>query len=503
MKSTLTLLAALLLAPPALPAAESITNSVGIKLVPIEPGSFLMGQDGSQTDYDMHKHPGESDRPDWDEKPVHQVVISKPFHIGATEVTVAQYRQFDPAYRADKGLPDEAASGISWNKAVEFCEWLSKKEGKPYRLPTEAEWEYACRAGTTTVFNTGDKLPDGFLPWFTRFGYPKLFTWNYYFPDGKGAPEYLPVGAEGASLKLADDGFVIPDDVVADVDAGTNTLTLTGADAALFEIVDGNALHFKAGAAIDFATNPLLEVTVQVDDTTTGTTPDDSASLSITVTDVNTDTTAPATTVTGPSSPTSANPFTVTVNFGEPVTGFVAGDVVVGNGTVSVVDNGNGVFTLTITATGDGLVTVDIPAGVASDLAGNPNTAAPRLSTLVAAEPLIPAITTLFEFFATHKLFSGRTSLFGPTGGFSIEVRDQYENPVIPLFEVAPGYNGVVPIDLNGLNLTTDEIYNIQLGWGDNDGDILERIALSINGANLKELIKLLPDVISMVISRM
>ena len=53
-----------------LQAAESITNSVGIKLVPIEPGSFLMGQDGPQTDYDMHKHPGESDRPDWDEKPV-------------------------------------------------------------------------------------------------------------------------------------------------------------------------------------------------------------------------------------------------------------------------------------------------------------------------------------------------------------------------------------------------------------------------------------------------
>ena len=50
----------------------------------------------------MHKHPGESDRPDWDEKPVHQVVISKPFHIGATEVTVAQYRQFDPQYRQGK-----------------------------------------------------------------------------------------------------------------------------------------------------------------------------------------------------------------------------------------------------------------------------------------------------------------------------------------------------------------------------------------------------------------
>ncbi len=196
-------------------AAEPVTNSIGMKLMPIQPGTFTMGQDGPQTDYDMEKHPEESDRADWDEKPVHQVKISKPFLIGATEVTIEQYRQFDPEYRQGKGLPDEAANGISWHKAVEFCQWLSQKEGNTYRLPTEAEWEYACRAGTTTVFNTGDKLPDGFLPWFTRFGYPKLFTWNYYFPDGKGAPEYLPVGAEGASLKLAADGFVISDEVVA------------------------------------------------------------------------------------------------------------------------------------------------------------------------------------------------------------------------------------------------------------------------------------------------
>jgi formylglycine-generating enzyme required for sulfatase activity len=174
-------LQAMLLAPLAvLHAAEPITNSIGMKLVRIEAGTFTMGHDGPQTDYLMNKHPGESDRADWDEKPVHRVVISMPFHIGVTEVTVAQYRQFDSAFRAGKGLPDEAASGISWNKAVEFCAWLSKKEGKPYRLPTEAEWEYACRAGTTTVFNTGDKLPDGFLPWYIRFSYPKLE--NTLFP---------------------------------------------------------------------------------------------------------------------------------------------------------------------------------------------------------------------------------------------------------------------------------------------------------------------------------
>lgn len=192
-----------------------ITNSIGIKLVRIEPGTFTMGQDGPQTDYRMKHHPGESDRPDWDEKPVHKVVISKPFHIGSTEVTVEQYRQFDPAYRAGRGLPDEAASGISWNKAVEFCAWLSMKEGRIYRLPTEAEWEYACRAGTTTVFNTGDQLPDGFLPWYTGYGYPGLYPWNFYFPDNKGSPEYLPIGAHVPDLKLAGDGFVISDEVVA------------------------------------------------------------------------------------------------------------------------------------------------------------------------------------------------------------------------------------------------------------------------------------------------
>ena len=195
----------------ALPAAEPIANSIGMKLVRIEPGTFTMGQDGPQTDYDMHKHPGESDRPDWDEKPVHKVVISKPFHIGATEVTVEQYRQFDPEYRKGKGLPDEAANGISWLKAVEFCEWLSKREGKPYRLPTEAEWEYACRAGTTTIFNNGDKLPDGFLQWNVRFSHPGLFPWSFYFPDNKPSPEYLPMAAQGAPLRLASDGFVIPE----------------------------------------------------------------------------------------------------------------------------------------------------------------------------------------------------------------------------------------------------------------------------------------------------
>ena len=83
-----------------------------------------------------------------------------------------------------------------------------------------------------------------------------------------------------SSVKVAD--IVVSDDAL-----GTNGLSLTGADAALFGIVGGNELHLKAGATLDFETSPALDVTVQVDDTSVGTAPDDTASLSITVTDVN------------------------------------------------------------------------------------------------------------------------------------------------------------------------------------------------------------------------
>src|SRR3990172_2600974 len=124
---------------------ESFTNSIGMNLVGVEPGGFLMGQ---------------AEGGDWDERPVHNVTLSKPFAISATEVTNAQYES------AKGGTPDhkklranlgfsrddhQALVFVSWHDAANFCEWLSKKEGKTYRLPTEAEWEYACRAGTNTA----------------------------------------------------------------------------------------------------------------------------------------------------------------------------------------------------------------------------------------------------------------------------------------------------------------------------------------------------------------
>ncbi len=176
---------------------RTITNSIGMKLVRIEPGSFVMGQDGPAADYDVKKHAAKFDDADWDEKPAHRVTISAPFSIGATEVTLAQYRQFDSKH-GGKGVDDEAATGVNWDDAVKFCAWLSAKEGKSYRLPTEAEWEFACRAGTTTLFHTGDTLPTGFHQWPADIGLRERF-----FPEGKLSPEIRAPQGKGVSLRVA------------------------------------------------------------------------------------------------------------------------------------------------------------------------------------------------------------------------------------------------------------------------------------------------------------
>lgn len=143
---------------------QTTTNSLGMTLVRIAPGSFTMGVDSvplplaitrgvQNVSYDRPTQDG-----DYDEVPVHQVTITKTFLIGATEVTVEQFRQFRPDFAANAYYAPYAA-GVSWNDAMAFCAWLSEKEGKPYRLPTEAEWEYVCRAGTRTLFAAGD-MPD-------------------------------------------------------------------------------------------------------------------------------------------------------------------------------------------------------------------------------------------------------------------------------------------------------------------------------------------------------
>ena len=178
-------------------AVEPATNSIGMNLVRIEAGSFTMGQDGPAADYNVKKHAAKFDDADWDEKPAHRVTITQPFFMATTEVTQAQFRQFKPKHNGGRGADDDAVNNVTWNDAVAFCEWLSKKEGKTYRLPTEAEWEYACRAGTTTLFNTGDKLPDGSHSWPTDIGLRDRF-----FPDATLPSEYKPKSAK-LSLRVA------------------------------------------------------------------------------------------------------------------------------------------------------------------------------------------------------------------------------------------------------------------------------------------------------------
>src|SRR6187551_2463344 len=93
--------------------AREITNSIGVKLVRIEPGSFTMGQDGPASDYKTSLHPDKIDDADWDEQPAHRVTITKAFFMGVSEVTIGQYRQSDSDFRKDQP-GDEAVSAISW-----------------------------------------------------------------------------------------------------------------------------------------------------------------------------------------------------------------------------------------------------------------------------------------------------------------------------------------------------------------------------------------------------
>lgn len=139
-----------LLALLAIPSYAQENNTLGMELINIPAGSFHMGSHGLGEDFD--------------ESPIHPVTITKPFLMGATEVTNAQYEQFDPGHKALRGKyglsskDDEAVIYVSYPEAQAFCEWLSAKEGKPYRLPTEAEWEYACRGGTYWKFWMDDGL---------------------------------------------------------------------------------------------------------------------------------------------------------------------------------------------------------------------------------------------------------------------------------------------------------------------------------------------------------
>jgi len=128
---------------------DPMVNSIGMLLVPIPAGEFLMGSPGSDSD-------GRDN-----EKPHHLVAITKPFYLSVFEVTQQQYekvmgvRPWQGKDNVQDG-PDYPATWVNWNDAVEFCRKLSETEGVEYRLPTEAQWEYSCRAGSTSTYSFGN-----------------------------------------------------------------------------------------------------------------------------------------------------------------------------------------------------------------------------------------------------------------------------------------------------------------------------------------------------------
>ena len=198
---------------------EEITNTIGMKFKLIRPGKFLMGSPKDD--------PNREER----EGPQHEVEITKAFYMGAYPVTKGEFAAFvkDAGYQTDVEKDGRGGYGydasrrtyvglnpkygwwntgweqtdahpvvnVTWNDARAFCAWLSKKEGKTYELPTEAEWEYACRAGTTTRFWCGDtddslKGNDHIADVSVKLAYPSAI-WAVSWDDGYAFTS--PVGA--------------------------------------------------------------------------------------------------------------------------------------------------------------------------------------------------------------------------------------------------------------------------------------------------------------------
>jgi formylglycine-generating enzyme required for sulfatase activity len=149
---------------------EELTNSIGMKLVLIPKGTFMMGSPESEEG----REKGEVQ---------HEVTLSKDFYLGVTEITQAQYQKVmgeNPSYyQGDKVQGDSSNHPVEWvsrEDAAEFCNKLSalpkeRKAGRVYRLPTEAEWEYACRAGSKSAYSFGDERDSlGDYAWFSENG---------------------------------------------------------------------------------------------------------------------------------------------------------------------------------------------------------------------------------------------------------------------------------------------------------------------------------------------
>jgi formylglycine-generating enzyme required for sulfatase activity len=199
-------------------------NSIGMEMVLIPPGEFVMGSTEEEQARFLEEVP---DRPgeQWameripTEGPPHRVRITRPYRLSRCEVTLGQFRRFveetgyeteaertgnggwarvdgklvsDPKFiwRVDPGFAqtdEHPVVNVSWNDAIAFCQWLSDKDGRKYVLPTEAQWEYACRAGTTTFWHCGqneDELQE--YAWFRENSDGKTHSVGQLLPNAFG-----------------------------------------------------------------------------------------------------------------------------------------------------------------------------------------------------------------------------------------------------------------------------------------------------------------------------
>ncbi len=146
------LILSLMVYPAVVYAGSQYTDpTTGMEFVSLKGGCFQMGDSAGGGDPN--------------ERPVHEVCVSG-FDMGKYEVTNAQYKKFKPQHKSEssEGLTqdkdDQPVVNVTWDEAVAYAKWLSKESGQTYRLPTEAEWEYAARAGTTTIRYWGNNPDD-------------------------------------------------------------------------------------------------------------------------------------------------------------------------------------------------------------------------------------------------------------------------------------------------------------------------------------------------------
>lgn len=157
---TLAMLVLTIFCMPSARALESKTF-IGIKFILIEPGCFQMGNDKTPTDNTIG------------EMPSHRVCIEKPFYLGETEVMQKQWENVMGSNPSKVKAEDRPVDRVSWNDAQDFIQKLNAKDGgKHFRLPTEAEWEYAARAGSDSDYSYGnDSKSLAQYAWFGNLGY--------------------------------------------------------------------------------------------------------------------------------------------------------------------------------------------------------------------------------------------------------------------------------------------------------------------------------------------